>query len=186
MGLLHLRLGCFISKRVCGAGRVALKPSLSWNGDKPVCGSVGRAAGWRLLLSRLKTRRNPADVLQRHCVASPRHVPAVPAHSTSNWTPRPDCFPVSHAASHSPVTFTRGATQTKSKYLTVVLFFRPPPPPRGLFVSFLSECQAFAWVSKQTSSSRNDVSEKCHWSGMSCQSLCWANDYFWVLWELKV
>lgn len=58
--------------------------------------------------------------------------------------------------------------------------------PWGLFVGFLSECQASAWVSKQTSSSRNDVSEKCHRLGMSCQSLCWANDYFWVQWELKV
>lgn len=58
--------------------------------------------------------------------------------------------------------------------------------PWGLFVSFLSECQATAWVSKQTSSSKNDVSENCHRLGMSCQALCWANDHFWVLWELKV
>lgn len=41
-------------------------------------------------------------------------------------------------------------------------------------------------LSKQTSSNRNDVSENCHQLEMSCQSLCWANDYFWVLWELKV
>lgn len=71
----------------------------------------------------------------------------------------------------------------KSKYLTPFLFFIFP---WGLFVSFLSECQASAWVSKQTSSSRNDVSENCHRLGMSCQSLCWANDYCWMLWELKV
>lgn len=73
--------------------------------------------------------------------------------------------------------------EIKSKYLTPFLFFITP---WGLFVSFLSECQASAWVSKQTSSSRNDVSENCHWLGMSCQSLCRANDYCWVLWELKV
>lgn len=58
--------------------------------------------------------------------------------------------------------------------------------PWGLFVSFLSECQATAWVSKQTSSSKNDVSENCHGLGMSCQALCWANDHCWVLWELTV
>lgn len=73
--------------------------------------------------------------------------------------------------------------EIKSKYLTPFLFFITP---WGLFVSFLSECQASAWVSKQTSSSRNDVSENCHWLGMSCQLLCRANDYCWVLWELKV
>lgn len=71
----------------------------------------------------------------------------------------------------------------RSKYLTPFLFFIFP---WGLFVSFLSECQASAWVSKQTSSSRNDVSENCHRLGMSCQSLCWANDHCWVQWELKV
>lgn len=71
----------------------------------------------------------------------------------------------------------------RSKYLTPFLFFIFP---WGLFVSLLSECQASAWVSKQTSSSRNDVSENCHWLGMSCQSLCWANDHCWVLWESKV
>lgn len=79
--------------------------------------------------------------------------------------------------------FTHRTLAIKSKYLTPFLFFIFP---WGLFVSFLSECQASAWVSKQTSSSRNDVSENCHRLGMSCQSLCWANDYCWMLWELKV
>lgn len=71
----------------------------------------------------------------------------------------------------------------RSKYLTPFLF---SIFPWGFFVGFLSECQASAWVSKQTSSSRNEVSESCHRLGMSCQSLCWANDHCWVLWELKV
>lgn len=96
----------------------------------------------------------------------------------------PDSLPVLHAASRSPLAFTRGRCR-QSRNIWRHFYFSPSPL-RGLFVSFLSECQAFAWVSKQTSSSRNDVSERCHWSGMSCQSLCWANDYFWVLWELKV
>lgn len=71
----------------------------------------------------------------------------------------------------------------RSKSLAPFLFFIFP---WGLFVSSLSECQASAWVSKQTSSSRNYVSENCHRLGMSCQLLCWANDYCWMLWELKV
>lgn len=83
---------------------------------------------------------------------------------------------------HFTVLYTED-TAIRSKYLTPFLFFIFP---RGLFVSFLSECQSSAWVSKQTSSSRNDVSENCHRLGMSCQSLCWANDHCWVLWELKV
>lgn len=75
----------------------------------------------------------------------------------------------------------------KSKYLIPFLFLRPsPPPPWGRFASFLSECQTTAWVSKQTSSNRSDVSEKCHPLGMSCQLLCWANDHCWLMWGLRV
>lgn len=163
---------------------VALKPSLKWNGDNSVCGSARLAAGRRLQLSRLKTRRKPRwrPVASFCCVSSSCAI--FSCSTTSHRTTRPDSSPVLHAASHSPVAFTRG--QRRQSRNIWRYFYFPSSPLRGLFVSFLSECQAFAWVSKQTSSSRNDVSEKCHWSGMSCQSLCWANDYFWVLWELKV
>lgn len=92
-------------------------------------------------------------------------------------------WPVPSLPSCTLKSLTVKTLKIRSKSLAPFLFFIFP---WGLFVSSLSECQASAWVSKQTSSSRNDVSENCHQLGMSCQLLCWANDYCWMLWELKV
>ena len=149
----------------------------------------------------LNTARNPAGFIRCHAAFSPCPTGSCavpkslsltinltvktmkmlhPLSSLSHIFLHGQC-PPSPPALYSP--FTLRTLEIKSKYLTPFLFFILP---WGLFVSFLSECQASAWVSKQTSSSRNDVSENCHRLGMSCQSLCWANDYYWVLWELKV